>query len=175
MTSKNHWYKVENLGKYKSFFRQWSISPFPILKKLPNMSLREKCLIIRCFFWSIFLRIRTEYRKIRTRKNSVSQHFSRSVSHPTQPNRRFKQSVNVTYLSRANTFRYNADSIRPYPAFIYLFKINDRGTRNMCEICSKLTIKKLERRHWCRSGPFIVNFKHISHLLLVFLLLTLTK
>ena len=28
-------------------------------------------------------------------------------------------------------------------------------------------------RHWRRSGVFIVNFEHISHLVLVFLLLTL--
>ena len=28
-------------------------------------------------------------------------------------------------------------------------------------------------RHWRRSGIFIVNFEHISHLVLVFLLLTL--
>ena len=30
-------------------------------------------------------------------------------------------------------------------------------------------------RHWRRSGIFIVNFEHISHLVLVFLLLTLSK
>ena len=29
--------------------------------------------------------------------------------------------------------------------------------------------------HWRRSGVFIVNFEHISHLVLVFLLLTLYK
>ena len=29
------------------------------------------------------------------------------------------------------------------------------------------------RRHWRRSGIFIVNFEHISHLVIVFLLLTL--
>ena len=28
-----------------------------------------------------------------------------------------------------------------YPAGIYLFKINNRNSRTMCEICSKLTIK----------------------------------
>ena len=43
------------------------------------------------------------------------------------------------------------------------------------EICSKLTIKTLERRHWRRSGVLIVNFEHISHLVLVFLLLTLNR
>ena len=41
------------------------------------------------------------------------------------------------------------------------------------EICSKLTIKTPEQRHLRRSGIFIVNFEHISHLVLVFLLLTL--
>ena len=41
--------------------------------------------------------------------------------------------------------------------------------------CSKLTIKTPERRYWRRSGVFIVNFEHISHLVLVFLLLTLSR
>ena len=40
-------------------------------------------------------------------------------------------------------------------------------------IRSKLTIKIPKRRQWCRSGIFIVNFEHISHLVLDFLLLTL--
>ena len=43
----------------------------------------------------------------------------------------------------------------------------------MCEICSKLTIQTPEQREWRRSGVFIVNFEHILHLVLVFLLLTL--
>ena len=36
-----------------------------------------------------------------------------------------------------------------------------------------LTIKTPEQRQWCRSDVFIVNFEHISHLVRVFLLLTL--
>ena len=48
-----------------------------------------------------------------------------------------------------------------FPARIYLLKVNDRNTRAKCEICSKL-IKTLE-----------LNFKHISHLVLVFVLSTL--
>ena len=31
-------------------------------------------------------------------------------------------------------------------------------------MCSKLTIKKAERHQWRRSGVFIVNFEHITHL-----------
>ena len=59
-----------------------------------------------------------------------------------------------------------------YPAVIYLLKVDNRNTRTKCEICSKSTIK-IPVRRWRRSGIFIVNFEHISHLVLVFLLLTL--
>ena len=45
---------------------------------------------------------------------------------------------------------------------------SNRNTRTRCKLFSKLTIKIPERR----SGVFIVNFEHISHIL-VFLLLTL--
>ena len=40
---------------------------------------------------------------------------------------------------------------------------------------SAQTIKTLERRHWRRSGVFIVNFEQILHVVLVFPLLTLNK
>ena len=60
-----------------------------------------------------------------------------------------------------------------FPVGIYLLKVNNKNTRTRCEICTKLTIKAPERRQWRRSGVFIINFVHISHLVLVFLLLTL--
>ena len=50
-----------------------------------------------------------------------------------------------------------------------LLKFYNRNTRTRSKICSKLTIKRPERR----SGVFIVHFEHISHFVLVFLLLTL--
>ena len=56
---------------------------------------------------------------------------------------------------------------------IYLHKVNNRNNRTRCEVCSKLIIKTPERRHWRRSGVFIVNFEHISYHVRVFLLLTL--
>ena len=56
-----------------------------------------------------------------------------------------------------------------------MFKVNNRNTRTRGEICSKLTIKAPERPHWCRSGVFIVNFEDISHLVLVFLSITLSR
>ena len=58
-----------------------------------NFTLREKCpntefFLVRTFLYSdwiqeiyeVNLRIQSEYRKIRTRKNSVFGHFSRNVS-----------------------------------------------------------------------------------------------
>ena len=57
-------------------------------------------------------------------------------------------------------------NLRAISALIYMLKNNNRNTRTRCEICSKLTIKIV---------IFIVNFEHISHLALVFLLLTLSR
>ena len=42
-----------------------------------------------------------------------------------------------------------------------MFKSNNRNTRTRCEIYSKLTIKKSERRQ-CYSGVSIVNSENIS-------------
>ena len=60
-----------------------------------------------------------------------------------------------------------------YPGNTELLRVTNRKTRKWCEMCqmvSKSTIKTSERP---RSGVFIVNFEHITHLL--FLLLTLCK
>ena len=62
-----------------------------------------------------------------------------------------------------------------YPTNIYLFKVNNRNTRKMCEIYSKLTIKTPERRRVRRSCVSVVNFEQILHIFLVFLLLTLNR
>ena len=56
-----------------------------------------------------------------------------------------------------------------------MFKVNNRITKTRCERYSKLTIKTPERHHWRCSGVFIINFEHISHLVLVFLFLTLSR
>ena len=41
-----------------------------------------------------------------------------------------------------------------------MFKVNNKDTRTM---------------PWRGSGVFIINFKHVSHLVLLFLLLTLSR
>ena len=59
-------------------------------------------------------------------------------------------------------------SERVTPADIYALKVNNKNSRTRCGIFLKLTIKIPER-----SGVFIVNFEHISQLVLLFILLTL--
>ena len=71
-------------------------------------------------------------------------------------------------------YHHNLSPLSVSPTNIYLFKFSKRNTRKWWEIYSKLTIKTPERRH-CRSGIYIVNFDHISHLFLVFLFLTLSN
>ena len=61
------------------------------------------------------------------------------------------------------------------PAGNCMFKVNNRNTRARRKTCSALTIKTPERRQWRGSGGFIVNFQHISHIVPMFLLLTLSR
>ena len=51
----------------------------------------------------------------------------------------------------------------------------NKNARNMCEICTKLTIKKPERRHSRCFDIFIVDFEQISHFALVLQLLNLNQ
>ena len=81
----------------------------------------------------------------------------------------------ITLSSIVVVILISLNYIRPYPAVNYMFKVNSRNIRTRCEMCSKLTTKTPERRHWRRSSVFIVTFEHISHLVLVFLLLTLCR
>ena len=68
-------------------------------------------------------------------------------------------------------FFYKVACTRCYsPTKNYRFKVNNKNTKGMYEIYSKFTVKTPEGRR--RSGVFIVNFEHISRLVLVFLLLT---
>ena len=58
-------------------------------------------------------------------------------------------------------------------ANIYLFKVNNIYTRIRCGIFLKLTTNLRERCQWRRLDVFNDSFKHVSPLILVFLLLNL--
>ena len=72
------------------------------------------------------------------------------------------------------TYDQNIIQLKRSQLAITCSKLTIQSTKTSCEICSKLAIKKLERRQR-RSGAFIVNFKHISQIGLVFLSLTLSR
>ena len=64
----------------------------------------------------------------------------------------FEKIIHSMLNSRMYTYHYD-------PANIYLFKINNRNIRKNCKICSKLIIKKRERRYWRCSDVSIVDFE----------------
>ena len=43
----------------------------------------------------------------------------------------------------------------------YLFKVNNKRPRTMCELCSNVTTKTSRRGHCNRSNVFIFNFEHV--------------
>ena len=76
-------------------------------------------------------------------------------------------------VNMINFFSLLMNSSTYIPAGIYQLEVNNRNIRTRCKIYLKLTIKTPKRRQWRCSGVSIVNFEHISHLVLVFLLLAL--
>ena len=78
------------------------------------------------------------------------------------------------YMSACRS-NWSATPKYSFTAYNCMFKVNNRNARTRCQICFKLTIKKKERHKWRCSGVFIVNSEHISHLVLMFLLLTLSR
>ena len=71
-------YIWKNEGNFKAIVL-WRWLQRTLEVKIRNMRHCVKSVQIRSFFWSVFSCIRTEYRKIQTRKNPVFAHF-RAVS-----------------------------------------------------------------------------------------------
>ena len=76
----------------------------------------------------------------------------------------------VVHLSLLLTLNTSSEAVSEY-----MVKVNNRNTRTSCEICSKITIKTQKRRYCRHSDVFVVNIKRVSHLFLVFILLTLNR
>ena len=101
---------------------------------------------------------------------NLKKHFSASNGDPSE----FESHINIKMIHE-KYLEIISESFNFNPVDMYMFKVSKRNTRTRCEICSKLTIKTPERHQSRRSGVFIVNFEHISHLTLRFLLLTLSR
>ena len=81
------------------------------------------------------------------------------------PIRKHKQLLRMSLtFNNFNTFLVGID--------MFKVKKNKKNTGTRCEICSKLTVKTLERHQFAIS---IFNSDHILHLALVLLKLTLNK
>ena len=77
----------------------------------------------------------------------------------------FQRFENTRVHNKRPKFNLLSQRFLYFPPGIYLLKVNNKNTRKRCEICSKLTVKI--------TIIFIVNFEHILHIFLMFLLLTL--
>ena len=47
------------------------------------------------------------------------------------------------------------------PVPIFMFKVNNRNTRERCDLCSKVTIKTSELRQW-RPSVYNVDFEQVN-------------
>ena len=88
----------------------------------------------------------------------------------------FEFTINQSFRILVTRLRgLNKAISRSGPAGNYMFKVNIRKTRTTCEICSNLTKMTPDRRQWRGSAVSVINFEHILHLVLVFLLLGLSR
>ena len=80
----------------------------------------------------------------------------------------FKDIIDEEWNVSLSPCYYKLDTFTLKPSGIYLLIFNNRNARTRCEICSSQ-----QKRHQSDADVFIVNFEYISHLVLVFLLLSL--
>ena len=78
------------------------------------------------------------------------------------------------FLCSVSLPKHNNSKQIPSQQYLIFSKSTIENTRKKWEICSNLIIKTPERRQWSLSGDFIVYFERIPHLVVVFLLLTLS-
>ena len=76
-----NWNRLIQLSWNYYYFTYFSTYYLNIVDKIPHVHTSHcvKSVLIRSYFWSVFSCIQSEYRKIRTRNNSIFGHFSRSV------------------------------------------------------------------------------------------------
>ena len=107
--------------------------------------------------------------------NIASSTFDHSACHCNKNERHSKRYYRILHLTLSFTMLKIGHSffenLNTFVAGNYMFKVNNNNTRTRCEIYSKLTIKTPD----IFSPVFIVNFEHISHLVLMLLLLTLSR
>ena len=143
----------------------WKLAVFPLINQSIKTRIhqyrKQVLIIIKCFVcYSTSLPSRNLYQ------------IQRNIEVPVKHRwwNVFQKLKAVNYFRKTCHHRcltgYQSHS-KNNPGNIYLFVVNNRNTGKRSEICSKLKTKTSERCQW--------SFEHISHLFLVFLLLTLSK
>ena len=85
------------------------------------------------------------------------QYENRSITLYGGPEKKIAYSTHM----RCPQMELDGQDVQLWPAKNYVFEVNNRNTGKICEICSKLTIKRR------LSSVFTFNFEHISHFLLL--------
>ena len=106
---------------------------------------------------------------MRTKCRNAIFNFSQSTELMIYPFQTFDPFLKFSRNKKKNLILVSSFGI--FPAGIYCSKLIVIKNRTTCEICSGLTLRKQSNK-WHLSGAFVVNFEHISHHVLVFLLLT---
>ena len=65
------------------------------------------------------------------------------------------------YILKQELTVFQSQNNFPFPASMYLLKVNNSNTRARGKLCSKLKIKNTERC-WDSSGIFNVNFEQVD-------------
>ena len=145
--SENLWRSFQEKFQVKRNFLEW------LFCKTPVRDIRQISLLIL----GEFKKNINFYSSYSFRRIELIWSVSRNLS-----SKSWRRSLNICFsIQRIRSL------VSGFPDGIYLLKVSNRSIRIWCEICSKLSIKTPERH------LAFVNFEHISHLVLVFLLLTL--
>ena len=68
----------------------------------------------------------------------------------------------ITFFGKVMKLQLNKNYIILTYSVITSSKLIIKTLEQRCRICSKLTIKELQRHFLCRSGGFIVNFEQVN-------------
>ena len=80
------------------------------------------------------------HKKKKKKKKEIEKNFFFGIE------KKNSESRNICYKNREKILNSMTSNSMNLPANIYLFKVNNRNTRERCKICSKLIIKTSKQR-----------------------------
>ena len=142
-------------------------------KHLNNAKNGQECFGLSIFFLSMFnffthcpagnYMFKVNKRNTRTRCETC---LKLTIKTPEQRHGRCLDFTTASFVMSLDLHKRRITFALAFPVGDYLFKVGNVNTKT-CSICPKLTIKTPERRR-LSSAVFIVNFKQISYIVMVF-------